>query len=34
MIAKNDLIFSDIHGHLGSSIKLSDKRGDWDNTKE
>ena len=28
MIAKNDLIFNDIHGHLGSSIKLSEKRGD------
>ena len=34
MIAKKDLIFNDIHGHLGSSIKLSEKRGDWDNTKE
>ena len=33
MITKQDIIFNDIHGHLGSSLKFSEKRGDWDNTK-
>tara|TARA_B100000686_G_scaffold353632_1_gene460028 strand:+ start:3853 stop:5139 length:1287 start_codon:yes stop_codon:yes gene_type:complete len=33
MISKNDLIFKDIHGFVGNSIKDSEKRGDWDNTK-
>ena len=34
MISKNDIIFKDIHGFLGNSIKDSKRRGDWDKTKD
>jgi len=34
MISKKDIIFRDIHGFVGNSIKDSEKRGDWDNTRD
>ena len=34
MIKNKDVIFQDIHGFRGNSIKASISRGDWDNTKE
>ena len=34
MISNSDKIFTDIHGHIGHSLKISEKRGDWDNTKK
>ena len=33
MISEKYIIFSDIHGFNGSDISISEKRGDWDNTK-
>jgi len=33
MISEKNIIFSDIHGFNGSNISISEKRGDWDNTK-
>ena len=33
MISEKNIIFSDIHGFNGSDISISEKRGDWDNTK-
>ena len=33
MISAKNIIFSDIHGFNGSDISISEKRGDWDNTK-
>ncbi len=33
MISEKNIIFSDIHGFHGSDISISEKRGDWDNTK-
>tara|TARA_B100000674_G_scaffold176010_1_gene142487 strand:- start:2728 stop:4008 length:1281 start_codon:yes stop_codon:yes gene_type:complete len=33
MISEKNIIFSDIHGFNGNDISISEKRGDWDNTK-